>query len=96
LAHGFFGSPTILLSKPEAISITADINPPLVAVGFAAHDPERQFASVKLLHCELGYSNPFAFMTATEAGEDKNLTNALPASGCVLLATMPAANCVMF
>jgi len=44
----------------------------------------------------MGYSTPFAFMTATEAGEDKNPPNALPASACVLLAMMPAANCVMF
>jgi hypothetical protein len=44
----------------------------------------------------MGYSNPFAFMAAIEAGEDKNSTNALPASACVLLATMPAEYCVMF
>ena len=39
LAHGFFGSSTILPSKSEAIWITADMRRRLVPVRYAVYDP---------------------------------------------------------
>jgi hypothetical protein len=78
--------------REQIIALAARHRVPTI-YGYRYHPPQRgsRKSKISLMRATQRGSKPFAFISARAAGEERKAISALPASCCLLAATMPAA-----